>query len=216
MIKNIRIQTHEGQRKGCVIALPGRNVTGEAMAGLCYHLNLPCTTIVVLEPNKLEWYPPPNGVHDQAQAVKGIDAAVKAINGTISRIQRGFRFKRSQIALVGVSAGSVMAIQVAAASDKPFAAVCAMAGAILEPDKLPKAKNQTPILLRHAYNDNCFTWEERYLPMKKALTDKGYNIFVSEKAEGAHNVSAHDAYVLGQFARRRLGYIDKTPDDDDD
>lgn len=219
MINRWIVTEPKGRRKGCIIGLPGRNIPADMMEKFCYHMQLPNTLSVCIEPHGLEWYPQPNGANDQADAVDGLQAAVKVLNSRISKIQRAFRLRRRQIALVGFSAGSVMAIQMAAHSEQPFAAIASLAGAILQPEKMPKAPNQTPILLRHAIDDDCFTWDERYLPMKNSLLEKGYNLYVSEKQSGGHGVGIEDARTIGRFVGTHLGYKGSDPvsqDDDDD
>src|SRR5687767_5083735 len=114
MITKWIINEPKGKRKGCLIALPGRNISADNMERFCQYMELENTLTVCLEPEHLEWYPQPNGADDQEAAVEGIDLAVKEINNRISKVQRTFRFRRQQIALVGFSAGSVMALQVVA------------------------------------------------------------------------------------------------------
>lgn len=220
MINKWIVTEPRGRRKGCIIGLPGRNIPADMMEKFCYHMQLPNTLSICIEPHNLEWYPQPNGPDNQIDAVEGLKFAIKELNARISKIQRSFRLRRRQIAIVGFSAGSVMAIQMAADSEQPFAAVASLAGAILEPDAMPAAPNQTPILLRHAIDDDCFKWEERYLPMKKSLQDNGYNLYVSEKQNGGHGVSIEDARVIGRFVGMHLGYkgepVAPVNDEDDD
>lgn len=206
MIDKWVISEHEGRRKGCVIGLPGRGIPVDVMDSLCHHMDLPNTLKISLQPIYLRWYPQPNGVEDQENAVSGMKEATAILSRKIRQVQRAFRLRRNQIALVGYSAGAVMALQMVACSEQPFAAVVSLAGAILEPEEYPIAKNQTPILLRHAVDDDCFSWEERYLPMRRTLLDNGYNLYTNEKQYGGHGLTVNDAEASGRFVGAHLGY----------
>jgi predicted esterase len=206
MINKWIINEPIGNRQGCIIGLPGRNIPGEMMERFCKFMSLSNTLAIILEPHRLEWYPQPMGPDNQEEAVEGLKVAITELGKRIGKIQRAFRLRRNQIALMGFSAGAVMAIQVAAKSQQPFAAAVSLAGAILDPDGMSESQNQTPILLRHAIDDECFKWDERYLPMKNSLLEKNYNLYVSEKSEGGHGVSIEDAKVCGRFIAPHLGY----------
>jgi phospholipase/carboxylesterase len=206
MIKKWHVIEPLHKRRGCVIALPGRGMSAELMEKFCYHTGLLDSLQVILEPHRFQWYPAPNGAQNQDEAVAGLKDAVLEINKRISKVQRAFHLRRNQIAIIGFSAGSVMALQVMAASQQPLAAIASFAGAILQPEEMPEAPHQTPILLRHAIDDDCFSWDERYLPMRDALKKKNYNLYTSEKFYGGHGISVEDARVIGKFVAPYLGY----------
>lgn len=176
---------------GCIIALPGRGGHGETLAKIYDEVskkNDAPFLVIGLTPRKFKWYPMPNGANDQKEAVNGMERARIAIEETVYRVCDKFGFGHDKIALVGFSAGAVMAIQVAIHSIEPYAAVIGHSGAILEPDLLPVCSTPTPIILTHNKDDQCFSWEERYLPMKNALMDNGYKLRWVESKEGGHNI----------------------------
>jgi len=192
---------------GCVVTLPGRDGTGKEMVELYKQSGLTKSLIVGVTPPNRQWYPLPNGAGDQKAAVSGIDAAVVNVFKTLSRIRRNFGITSRNTALAGFSAGAVVALQVAARSEHPFAAVLCHSGAILEPDKLPPCKHpSTKILLIHSRDDTCFYWEERYLPMKAALKAKGYNFMCLERDTGNHGLYRADMIVAGMFLSPLFGY----------
>jgi predicted esterase len=164
------------------------------------------TLRVCLEPDSYEWYPAPNGVNDQTSALRGMKYAVKDLNGAIKKIQHMWNLPRKKIALAGYSAGGVMALQMCSRSYHPFAGIASVSGAILDPASLKPAKHDTPILIRHNIDDDCFKWEERYLPMKEALQEKNYNVSLVEGQEGGHGLSRYDAELAGNFLAPLLGY----------
>jgi predicted esterase len=148
---------------------------------------------VSITPKALAWYPMPNGAHDQYWALEGQERARLTIEGVVQKIESRYGIPRSKIVLCGFSAGGVMAIQVASQSATPFAGVVVHAGAILDPSALPPCQcPTTPFLLTHYQDDVIFEWRERYVPMRDALTARGYWIYVIERRVGGHTVCEQD------------------------
>lgn len=216
IINNWIVKEPEGTPKGCLIGLPGRNISATIMQEFCSCMDCDNSLLICPEPKELTWYPQPNGINNQKEAISGMKIALEELDSWISKIQKCFSLTRKEIGIVGFSAGSVMALQLAAITKEQYAAVVSMAGAILDPDDLPEDQSQTPILLRHAIDDMCFSWEERFLPMKKALIEKNYSVFTSEKNYGGHKVSREDAFIIGKFISSNLGYEEIYHYDNDD
>lgn len=146
--------------------------------------------IVGVTPTQFCWYPMPNGVGDQEEALQGMAHARSLVNGVMDYIEKTFHIPRENTVVLGHSAGAVMAIQTAAHSDRHYAGVISHSGAILDPDGLPLCKNKiTNYLLTHNRNDIIFEWYERYLPMLDALRNKGYPVFSVEENEGHHGIT---------------------------
>lgn len=192
--------------KGCVICLPGLGVPAYIMLKFARHMELRRTTLATLEPYKLIWYPRPNGVRDQARTVMGLPYAVAAAREAVEKVKKATGFENDQIVLLGFSAGAVVGLQLAMQEEKPFAACVTMAGAIFEPHKVGKAKNQTPIILQHNRFDDCFDWHERYLPMRDALYANGYNLVLLERGYGNHTMYVDDAVNVSRRIAPILGY----------
>lgn len=204
----------EKKAKGCIVALPGRGGHGETLAKIYNDVskkNDAPFLVIGLTPRKFKWYPMPNGASDQREAVNGIERARIAIEETVYRISDKFGFSHDNIALVGFSAGAVMAIQVAVHSIEPYACVVGHSGAILDPPSLPYCHTPTPIILTHNQDDQCFSWEERYLPMKNALIDKRYKLRWIESKEGNHNIWDDSLDVSFHYLMERFGedYVTK-------
>lgn len=192
---------------GCVLTLPGRGGTGKEMVEFYKQSELTKSLIVGVTPPNRQWYPLPNGVEDQKEAVGGLNDAVTNVFKTLSKVRRSFGITSRNTALVGFSAGAVVALQVAAHSEHPFAAVLCHSGAILEPDKLPPCKHpSTKIMLIHSRDDTCFYWDERYIPMKEALLAKGYNFTSLERETGNHGLYRDDIVMAGMFLSHLFGY----------
>ncbi len=92
--------------------------------------------------------------------------------------------------------GAVTAVHWATHTKDPVASVICHSGAILEPSNVPAAKHDCPIILNHGMDDTCFNWEERYLPMKKALVKNKYNAWFVERKSGNHHVYRSDITCL--------------------
>lgn len=181
-----------------VLLLPGRGQMPRDILSVYHaHSSLKSTFIAIKPEN--EWYPLPRGANDQTEAVFGLSMLLPSFDRLIKKIEDKFDLKRKKIGLVGFSAGAVIAIQTAIYSDEPFAAVVSHAGAILEPDSLPVAEHKTPFLLTHSKDDNCFSWDERYLPMRAALEKQGYNVECKEHESNGHSVTAEDIEIASIF-----------------
>jgi predicted esterase len=61
-----------------------------------------------------------------------------------------------------------------------------------------------PIILNHGQDDYCFEWEERYLPMKRALSKKGYDLWLVERPEGNHTILNSDVACLQEFLEEKF------------
>lgn len=203
-----KMLTYEPDKEclGTIILMVGRG--GRAIDMLRNYqrfCELDKTRLIAVEPFD-EWYPAPRSSEDQDEAIWGLKVSVPEFDSFVSKLESDFSTTRSEIVLSGFSAGAVMGIQVAAYSEKPFAAVVCHNGAILNPNELPHAKHDTPFFLIHAKDDQCFSWEERYVPMKKALEEKEYNLETCEKEDGDHCMSNYDIADSAIFLANILKY----------
>lgn len=156
---------------------------------------------VSIEPE--EWYPIPNGPLDQCASVNGIKTNLYSLHKMVKRISNSFGIEKENVSLIGFSAGAVMALELTAHNKKPFHSVVSHAGAILRTDTFPICKNNTPILLMHNKNDNCFYWDERFIPMCECLKNKNYRFKVSVKNTGLHNISSEDIRIATDFMQNQ-------------
>jgi predicted esterase len=161
------------------------------------HLN---PHLIKIEINPLdEWYPTPYGSNNQKEAVAGVASMLLSLDAQIKELQDLYKIKRNQVFIFGFSAGAVMALQLAMNSDEKFGGVVAHSGAIFEPDKVNPCKNRTRIMLIHNRNDDCFTWDERYVPMKESLAKNNYNLFCYETMDGGHIIRSRDVATSTAF-----------------
>ena len=192
----------------CIIALPGLGNSAGMVSQIAENLCLPNTLIVAMRSVYWRWYPQPISAMNQGGAAAGVPLAREVIERHLRGVEAVWNIPRSKTALLGYSAGAVMSLQIMAHADEPFAACVSLCGAILEPKKLPECKHkkdqQTAVLLVHNQDDLCFEWEERYLPMKKALRSKGYRPHVLENPYGGHHICWEDELQVSKFVGQRL------------
>lgn len=201
MIKECHVYFKKQNPDFAVICIPGRGNDG-AMFAHDYHKQSEIETAVFIgpTPNGYAWYPMPYDANNQAAALNGIPAAIKAIEAVQKAVEKRFGIPKRKTILTGFSAGGVMAIQTAAHSEESYAGVICHSGAILEPRDLPECvHDDCPVLLTHNEDDYCFDWNERFLPMKEALVEKGWNTFTIERTIGGHTVSNDDIREARDF-----------------
>lgn len=206
MISSIYIHEPEGTPCGIVIGVTGRNTTIGSMFELISNAGLNRSVLAVIQPKNLEWYPAPNGPKDQKNAIDGLNHNVRFLNSRIKSIRSIYGGDCNNVGLIGYSAGAVMSLKVIEGSEMNFAGCVCLSGVVLDPLNLRPAMNNTPILLKHNFDDECFGWEDRYIPSRDALIAKGYNITVEEKQDGGHGVKLEDIHMAGRFLRSRFGY----------
>jgi predicted esterase len=175
----------------CILCLPGRYGHAAELCRLFYReLELKDHLIVGITPVDRSWYPMPNGIYDQDEAILGLEPAKKLLEWAVSYIENNLNVPRGNIILAGHSAGAVMAIWLAAHSETAFKGVLSFSGAILDPYMLPACQHPTTnFLLTHCRDDMIFEWYERYVPMKLALKEMGYSVWTVEEALGSHGIT---------------------------
>jgi len=184
--------------KKLVILLTGRyQSAGHFLGVYLEYARLGCNYIAI-QPEKGEWYPLPNGPADQNASINGIKEVLPVLHKLVKNNIAELGIEKNQTSLVGYSAGGVMALELNAHNKKPFHSLVIHSGAILRTNDFPKCKNNTPILLLHKREDDCFKWDERFIPMKNCLKRKGYN-FNEMTFSGNHELYAEDIIDAASF-----------------
>lgn len=194
---------HDYSYNKILIILPGRGMAPEMLLDYYAFWNEHSSYYLNIEINPTtEWYPAPNGPKDQQDAINGSKNTLISLNEKIIELQKLHNIERSQVYICGFSAGAVMALQLAINSDEDFGGIVAHSGAIFEIDDVPICKNDTRILLMHNKNDDCFTWDERYIPMKEALAKNKYNLTCYESMRGEHRITSSDVLISSAFLQK--------------
>lgn len=188
----------------CILMLAGRGQRQNTLPSIYWHRGLRDFRMVGLQTHAMAWYPMPKGAGDQRKAIRYIPHSIRTIEEAVTRIELSWHIPKEKIVLLGFSAGGVMALQVAAYSDRPYGGVVCQSGAILHTDSLPTCKHPTPILLTHSQDDDTFDWDERYSPMRSALLENHYPLTVIESPRGGHNLNDIDISLTKLFIRQCL------------
>jgi predicted esterase len=146
--------------------------------------------LISIEPYS-EWYPLPNGAGDQEEAVLGLRETIPRLKNTIDKLKESYDLSESNLFISGFSAGAVIALQILLSTDDIFEGVVCHNGAILDMNKL-STSNTTPILIIHCNDDECFSWDERFIPMKDFLIKNSFFVSFIEKNEGGHYIDNED------------------------
>lgn len=193
--------------KYCILGLAGRCTPSDPMMELCADLGMQDALAIGIRAANFAWYPQPISSFHQEGAVSGLEPARKRIEAVVERIKRAWGIKRENIVMLGFSAGAVMSIYTAMHSKRPFHAIVSLAGAVLEPEKIPQCKfPEMPIILQHNRDDRCFDWHERYLPMRDGLEKSGYKVLTLERDKGGHAISYRDMVSIGEYLAPTMGY----------
>lgn len=180
----------------CVIGFPGRNVRAGLMEEFFEYTQVNNVLSIFIEPKDLEWYRQPKGAHDEAEAVEDLPKTQKVINDLLKFIHSNYKIKSENIFLFGFSAGAVIILNYLGNTNKNFAGAACFGGAILDHKNYKKCKTKTPIVIQHNLDDECFSYEERLIPMKNALIKGNYNVEFEIRKEGNHSLCLDDVKLL--------------------
>ena len=117
-----------------IILLPGRNNSAEMMMDVFSSIfEISRLVVYSIQPEN-EWYPIPNGIDDQVDAVNGLDENISSIRDYIFDLLRKDEIKTENTVLIGFSAGAVVALELLTKYQDNFSLVVCHSGAILLPE----------------------------------------------------------------------------------
>lgn len=149
--------------------------------------------IHVISPES-EWYPKPSGVTNQSHSLAKLKATEANVSKMIQEICDRDGLKQSECILSGFSSGAVLAFSLW--MNGHYETMISHSGCILDVKDVKGNKGHKECLLIHNRDDDCFTWEERYMPTKSSLVSGGYDVSTVERCFGGHTMSSMDvAYV---------------------
>lgn len=192
------LKRKNSKKEKTILIFPGRDQDPEEIMSL-YRGNKRIEesfNLIAVSP-ETEWYPKPNGLPNQSEAVSGICKSVKNVNEFVNRLSSDENVDPLKTILSGYSAGGVMALEVSM-SNRFMAAVC-HSGCILDVSRVKKNQHRTPCLMIHARDDNTFGYGERFMPTKNALLREGHVITTIEKQDGGHSIAAVDVEYAASF-----------------
>lgn len=195
--------------KGNAILFTGRGGSAEAFIEK-YAYYLKETRLIAIQPLP-QWYPIPNGANDQEKAVQGLKESIGIIKNHVDEIIKEYEIDPKELVFIGYSAGSVVALELVTKYSMDIGFVFLHSGALFEPESLPECSIKTPFMLIHSRDDECFSWDERYVPMKTAMAQNNYNLFFIEKKEDGHSITDDDLYFVSTYAANLFKYTESIP-----
>jgi phospholipase/carboxylesterase len=207
-----------GETRSAVIFLHGYGANGADLLGLAEPLGeyLPDTLFLAPDapeqcagaPMGFQWFPIPwiDGSSPMEQEA-GLLRAASDLDAFLDGVMVDEDLLPEQVAIVGFSQGTMMALHVAPRREEPVAAIVAIAGRLLLPEALQDAvQSRPPVLLVHGDADEVVPVQA--LPeAAQALQDAGWTEVFAHVMKGTgHGIAPDGLSVALAFLRERLGY----------
>lgn len=206
-----------GNTASVVIFLHGYGADGPDLLGLADPLadHLPDTAFYapnapersVANPMGFQWFPIPYiDNSSEEEAAEGLLRATSDLNAYLDEVMEAEGVDAEQVALVGFSQGTMMALHVAPRRDAPFAGVVGFSGRLLQPEMLEdEVVSKPPVLLIHGDADDVVPPQS--LPEAgNALSAVGFDVFAHISKGTGHGIAPDGLSVALAFLREKLGY----------
>ncbi|MCV2870570.1 dienelactone hydrolase family protein [Defluviimonas sp. WL0002] len=210
-----RKAAESGQPGALVIFLHGYGADGADLLGLADPLapHMPNTVFVAPDapeacrnnPFGRQWFPIPwlDG-SSEAEARTGMTRSVDDLNAFLDARLDDEGMRPDQMAIVGFSQGSMMALHVLPRRADPVAGIVAFSGRLLEPERLgPEAVSKPPVLLVHGDQDPMVPFEEMGLA-GRALGEAGFDTYGHVMKGTGHGIAPDGLSVALAFLKDRL------------
>lgn len=212
-----RVDPASGEVRAAVVFLHGYGANGADLIGLAEPLapHLPDTLFLSPDapeacdgaPGGRQWFPIPwiDGSSEE-MARDGLLRAVDDLQAFLDGVMVDEDLLPEQVALLGFSQGSMMALHAAPRREDPVAAVVAFSGRLLEPESLEgELRCRPPVLLVHGDRDDVVPVQA--LPeAARALEAAGWTEVYAHVMKGtAHGIAPDGLSVALAFLRERLG-----------
>ncbi|MFP4044855.1 MAG: alpha/beta hydrolase [Rhodosalinus sp.] len=212
-----RVEPQSGSIRSAVIFLHGYGANGADLLGLAEPMapHLPDTLFVAPDapetcaasPLGFQWFPIPwiDGSSEEA-AETGMRAAIDDLNAFLDGVMVDEDLLPEQVALVGFSQGTMMALHVAPRREDAVAGVVGFSGRLLAPEVLAdEVRVRPPVLLVHGDADDVVPVQS--LPeAAEALQKAGWEEVYAHIMKGTgHGIAPDGLSVALAFLRDRLG-----------
>ena len=214
-LKAGRVAPASGAVKSVVVFLHGYGADGADLLGLAEPLaeHLPDTLFVAPDapepcagnPFGRQWFPIPwlDGSSEE-QAAQGLVAAAADLQAFLDAELAAAGLEAAEMALVGFSQGTMMALEVAPRREAALAGVVGFSGRLLRPDRLaPEAVSKPPVLLIHGDADPVVPFDDMGLA-GDALVEAGFETYAHVMRGTGHGISPDGLGVALSFLKDRL------------
>jgi phospholipase/carboxylesterase len=204
-----------GKARSLVVFLHGYGADGADLLGLADPLapHLPDTRFVAPDapeacagsPMGRQWFPIPwiDG-SSEAAAAEGLALATVDLNAFLDQQLAATGLGPEQLAIVGFSQGTMMALHVAPRRAQPIAGIVAFSGRLLQPESLAaEAISKPPVLLIHGDADEVVPFADMGLA-GRALTDAEFETYGHVSKGTGHGIAPDGLSVALQFLKGRL------------
>ncbi|MGZ9810687.1 alpha/beta hydrolase [Pseudoroseicyclus sp. H15] len=213
-----RVEPQSGELRSAVIFLHGYGANGADLISLSQPMGeyMPDTLFLAPDapeacaasPMGLQWFPIPwiDGSSEE-EANDGLERAAADLNAFLDGVMVDEDLLPEQVAVLGFSQGTMMALHVLPRREDPVAALAAFSGRLLQPEVLEdEAISRPPVLLVHGDADEVVP--PQALPeAAKALEEAGWTEVFAHIDKGmGHGIAPDGLSVALAFLRERLGY----------
>ncbi|APZ54347.1 alpha/beta hydrolase [Salipiger abyssi] len=207
-----------GEKRSCVVFLHGYGANGADLLGLAEPLgeHLPDTLFVAPDapescagaPFGYQWFPIPwlDGSSEEEQE-SGMARAVEDLDAFLDALMVDEDLLPEQVALVGFSQGTMMALHVAPRREDEVAGVVGFSGRLLQPELLAdEVVSRPPVLLVHGDADDVVPPQS--LPdAAEALQEAGWKEVYAHIMKGTgHGIAPDGLSVALAFLRDKCGF----------
>ena len=204
-----------GNLKSAVVFLHGYGADGADLLGLADPLapHLPDTLFLAPDapepcagnPFGRQWFPIPwlDGSSEEA-AAEGMARAAVDLNAFLDEVLADNGLTPAQLAVIGFSQGTMMALEVLPRRAEPVAGVVAFSGRLLRPEALAaEAVSKPPVLLVHGDADPVVPFADMGLA-GDMLVSAGFETYGHVMQGTGHGIAPDGLSVALQFLKERL------------
>lgn len=204
-----------GQAKSLVVFLHGYGADGADLLGLADVLapHLPDTAFVAPDaPDRVpgapfgqQWFPIPRfDGSTQGQAEAGLERSTEDLNAFLDQRLAYEKFGPQALVLIGFSQGAMMSLHVAPRRKDAMAAVIAISGRLLHPERLAaEAQVKPPVLVMHGDVDQVVDFSEMSIAYN-ALVASGFETYGHVMQGSGHGIAEDGLATALAFLQKTL------------
>lgn len=203
-----------GKARSLVVFLHGYGANGADLLDIGDVLapHLPDTAFVAPDaaeriagaPSGYQWFSIPRfDGSSEVTAAAGLQRAAEDVNDFLDQRLKYEGLGPEALALVGFSQGAMMALEVAPRRAVAPAAVVAISGRLIQPERLGEATAKPPVLIMHGDQDQVVAFDEMALAAN-ALSEAGFDAYGHVMQGMGHGISQDGLASMLGFLKRFL------------